>query len=322
MGYGSIYILLFPNGKVYIGQTNNFAKRMTAYPSYINHGKTLLVQAMKHYGWENVIKKELVRVELTELDYYERALIKGYDSTNTEFGYNLETGGKKHKQATEALRKKLSLAHLGVKPSEETRKKLSIAISAMYRNPETYIKIANANRGRKNSLETIEKIRETKVEGYKMGKYKKTNIPVVALDKDTLGDKIYFESATEAGKSLSTSNKNITQCLRGQRRLARGYAWRYANEDLPRYIKRARKEREWTPEQLLKAKIDSTRPRPEQRKPVIAIDPVTNKILFKFDKLTDVSSAGFEKSSVCECTKNKRRHHKGLLWRYDMKEVV
>lgn len=80
------------NGKVYIGQTNNLDKRWHP-SSYI--GCTHFYNAIQKYGWDNfehiVLKNNLTLEEANKLEI---EYIKYYNSTDSNFGYNLSEGGK------------------------------------------------------------------------------------------------------------------------------------------------------------------------------------------------------------------------------------
>lgn len=49
---------------------------------------------------------------------------------------------------------------------------------------------------------------------------------------------------------------------------------------------------------------------------VEAYDLNTGEIKERFAKLTECRAKGYMPSSVCSCCKGKRKHHKGLGWRY------
>ena len=153
-----IYIFTFPNGKRYVGKTNDVegrwkghkkaAERLAKLKARIERGETLsekeneffnrmdlpVYRAIIKYGWEN-IKKEYFS-GYTEKGAFakERFLIKKLKThvTKGKRGYNLTDGGEGtsgmvHSQAT---RKKISKSHLGKKQTQETRDKISATQSA------------------------------------------------------------------------------------------------------------------------------------------------------------------------------------------------
>ena len=81
------------NGKVYIGQTHNLDRRWHP-SSYI--GSPYFYYAIQKYGWDNfehIILEDNLTSE--EADKLEIEYIAKYDSTNSQFGYNLSEGGNR-----------------------------------------------------------------------------------------------------------------------------------------------------------------------------------------------------------------------------------
>lgn len=88
-----IYIHTAPNGKMYIGQTNNIKKR------WAGNGNRYKTQSLFHkailkYGWNN-IEHKIISTNLTkeEADFQEMFYISAYNTTNIKFGYNITKGG-------------------------------------------------------------------------------------------------------------------------------------------------------------------------------------------------------------------------------------
>ena len=81
------------NKKVYIGQTKNYKKRCVP----CNYkGSTYFYNAIQKYGWNNfthsILKDNLSQ---EEANYWEQYYIKKYNSTNSNYGYNITDGGDK-----------------------------------------------------------------------------------------------------------------------------------------------------------------------------------------------------------------------------------
>ena len=98
------------NNKVYIGQTcQQPEKRFSNGYGYVD--SPLFYRAIKKYGWNN-FKTEILESNLTleEANQKEKEYIKQYNSTNSNFGYNLSSGGG---------------GSFGIKKSEETKEKIS-----------------------------------------------------------------------------------------------------------------------------------------------------------------------------------------------------
>jgi group I intron endonuclease len=131
------------NGKMYVGQhagsdlraywDRNVWLAETGY-----QGKRALYRAIRKYGSDGFEVKTLVIVGTKqEMDYYEIALIKVWDTTNPEKGYNITHGGD---------------GSLGVKMSEETRAKMSKAREGKTMSEENRLKFIERNKGNKYSL--------------------------------------------------------------------------------------------------------------------------------------------------------------------------
>lgn len=92
-----LYVLKFPNGKLYFGITScGFKKRMREhkYSGNNENYSTKLARAIRKYGWGNVSKDILYSgLSVTDAYYLEKKHISDYDTMNDLFGYNLCIGG-------------------------------------------------------------------------------------------------------------------------------------------------------------------------------------------------------------------------------------
>lgn len=89
-----VYIHHFPNGKVYVGITGDSPFRRWKSDGYGYHNQPVIYNAIKKHGWGNV-KHEIVASNLTkeEACNFERILISIFNSTNHDYGYNVDHGG-------------------------------------------------------------------------------------------------------------------------------------------------------------------------------------------------------------------------------------
>ena len=103
-----------PNNKVYIGVSTNCYKRWNNGYGYRKNKH--LYSAIRKYGWDN-FKHEILFTDLLKEDAERKEieLIKEYNSTDRNFGYNRAFGGLINSGYTlsEETRKKLSLSHIG-----------------------------------------------------------------------------------------------------------------------------------------------------------------------------------------------------------------
>lgn len=107
---GVVYQFLFPNGKVYIGQTTkkDVRKRWHQHRVRSNHS-WLVARAIKKYGWDNVHKTVLAELPNSLLDEYETKFIDLYSSLKPG-GYNLTPGGDANPMDLEDVRAKHAAA--------------------------------------------------------------------------------------------------------------------------------------------------------------------------------------------------------------------
>ena len=125
-----IYLLTCTvNNKVYVGITKDFKERMRVHLKKSN-GKYPINRAIKKHGWDNFTKEILF-----ETDNYndEITVIKLFNATNPDIGYNVSLGGMTpiHTEETKA---KLREARLGTVTSEETKNKIKESLNKYYKN--------------------------------------------------------------------------------------------------------------------------------------------------------------------------------------------
>ena len=200
-----MYGLIFPNNKIYVGQTKNFRTRQYHHKNAKEfHSNKRLDNAIQKYGWENIQKEILLECEAEYVDFFERAFISGYNSTNQLFGYNLESGGNKNKTLSDETKKKIGLSNTGNTHTEESKKKMR-----------------NAKLGKKQTKEHIEKRRILRM-GHSPTYYKSIN----AYDKNGIFIG-YFNTLTDASRALNISISNISRVLRGKYKYKCKYAFEY-----------------------------------------------------------------------------------------------
>ena len=145
----------------------------------------------------------------------EKFLIKIFDTTNRDLGYNRTAGGE---------------GAFGMKWTDEQRKRMSERISGAghpnygkHLSEETRKKISEANLGKHygnhdpKSEETKQKISEGKMK------------PIYMCVKGDVTQVIkWFKSAKTAQEETGISRKNISECCLGHRPWAGGYSWKFA----------------------------------------------------------------------------------------------
>lgn len=117
-----IYKHTAPNGKAYIGQTNNLHRRNTVHKN--TAGCRAFAAAIKKYGWESFAHEVLVDgLTLEEANRLEPELIANHNTMSPN-GYNLRSGGESPAFSDET-RKKLSDAAKERRLDSKQRKRLS-----------------------------------------------------------------------------------------------------------------------------------------------------------------------------------------------------
>lgn len=106
------YLHIFPNSKIYVGITQQKKVEYRWGVEGIGYRTQSLVwRAICKYGWKNIKHQVIICETPEEMWEKEKELIKKYDTTNPDKGYNISVGGDK--------------GPVGCHPTEETRRKLS-----------------------------------------------------------------------------------------------------------------------------------------------------------------------------------------------------
>ena len=154
-----IYKIVNFEGQIYIGQTDNFKRRINSYKKLQCKGQQLLYKSLKHYGFENHMIEVIYSSAVDNLDEKEIELIEknnSYYYDNQPIGLNLTKGGKSKR---------------GYKTSQETKDKIS-----------------KGNKGKKGlvgrifSDEVKLKMSNSRKEGILNGSIKKNNKTVLKFD--------------------------------------------------------------------------------------------------------------------------------------------
>jgi group I intron endonuclease len=172
-----IYKITSPSDRVYIGQTNNFKRRLRNYNNYMCKGQTRLYASFKKYGVENhkfEIIKECLEQEMNEFErfFQEKYDVLGKKGLNCKYQ---KTNGKSGK-LSEETRSKISKSNKGRKiPKEQIERHRAImkgrkltpdhveilrkVHTGKIVSKETRKKMSEARMGWKPSSETIDKFR-------------------------------------------------------------------------------------------------------------------------------------------------------------------
>lgn len=220
----TVYMHVTPNGKRYIGITSKKPQYRWNGGKGYKPNKHFFNSILK-YGWKN-IEHIIIAENLTKNDAcaMEQELIKKYDTTNSQRGFNLSIGGesgslgvKRSRENIEKLReikKSQPSWAKGKHFSQEHRQKISQALTGKHLTEEAKRKISIAHKGK-----------ETWIKGKTMPDEvrKKTSTPIICIEINEC-----FFGLMEAERQTGISHSNISNCLQGKRNTAGGYHWRYA----------------------------------------------------------------------------------------------
>lgn len=109
----SVYkIVNTTNGKIYVGYTKNFSKRLNEHKQYSKRNNTKFYRAITKYGWHNftheIICQSLSESDIKQLEIY---FISEYNSYKK--GYNSTIGGDGSGPVNDITKAKMSLAKTG-----------------------------------------------------------------------------------------------------------------------------------------------------------------------------------------------------------------
>jgi len=184
------------NGKKYVGITSRKNPKLRWNYGFGYEDNTVFFNAIKKYGWDTGFVHEILAegLSLDQAESEERRLIKEWGTLKPN-GYNIEHGGVHVAKHSAETIKKISLSHLGEK---------------------------NPMFGKKISEETRAKLKLRKSNGDKV---------ILQFDKEDNFIRSW-KSASEAARSVGGDFRNISAAALGKRKVAYGYHWRYAREEV------------------------------------------------------------------------------------------
>jgi group I intron endonuclease len=106
------------NNKIYIGQTTrSLNSRISKYKKGLTN--PYFSNSIKKYGWDS-FEIEVIDTanNIDELNFKEIKYILEYKSTDSEYGYNIESGGN-NSIVSDSTKDKMSTSHKGIKQSDE-----------------------------------------------------------------------------------------------------------------------------------------------------------------------------------------------------------
>lgn len=139
-------------GKIYFGQTcQKLSRRL--YSHKTDKTKSYISRAIQKYRWEN-FKVEVVfeSINQNEIDYTERYFIAFYNTNKKEFGYNLESGGKRNNTIPSLKERGLKNKRVGIPLTQEWKNNISKSNKGRVVTEDTRKKISNTLLGHKGNF--------------------------------------------------------------------------------------------------------------------------------------------------------------------------
>lgn len=213
-----IYKITSPSGKVYIGRAKKLHTRYLRYSRLDNDikGQVRLYRSFLKYGVENHIFEVIEECEESELSRRERYWQDFYDVTGAN-GLNciLEPTDNKKYEISEELREKYRKRNAGKNNprygkrwSEEHKKAQSEKMKGRYAGEKNPMYGKSAMKGRKASLETIEKMRTYMLEADHPSK-------ILVLCTET---GIFYNTIREASEAIGINKDVLAKMLRGNKK--------------------------------------------------------------------------------------------------------
>ncbi len=218
------------NGKVYIGQSLNIQKRWWTESkkqevnphlkaSFLKYGiNCFCFEVLKEFS-----KNEDTALLRKKLNLYETTYIAIYQSNNEEYGYNKTSGGRNNWVISDDSRKRISEAQRGKKQSKETIEKRKQSNQGFRHSKETKRTLSEIKKGTKHSEETKKHFSEIR-RGISRPKEWYSYLPkILCVETGEI-----FDNASVAGRYINKGPAKILDVCKGQRKTAYSFHWRYA----------------------------------------------------------------------------------------------
>lgn len=205
-----IYKITNPKGRIYIGQTRNFTKRLAAYKRKLAVGQIRLNRSFKKYGIKNHIFELIEECQFEELNIKERYWQDYYNVLNDN-GLNciLTETNILPREISDETRQKLkdnaSRYWLGKTKSEEIRKNMS-------EGQKNRTDIRKVSQETKNKLSELRKGINNPMYGI-TGANHHSSKKVICTETLEIWD-----SLNECSKSINISAKLLSRYLTGNRK--------------------------------------------------------------------------------------------------------
>lgn len=234
MKKGYIYKITNPNGKIYIGQTNNLSNRQSAYRNLTIHGQELIKNSIKKYGWDMHVFTVIGEYDLELLNTKEIYFIDEYNSffKNNKDGLNMALGGDGCRGRIDSDEVKIKRAqyHIGKKRSNKTKELMSLSKKGKTSNrigvkhtKETLELMSKIKMGKTQNSETINKRVDSMRQSFLLKRGS-----ILQFEKETnLLVREWFETPKEIMRQTNFNDSTIIKCLKNKRKTAFNFIWKY-----------------------------------------------------------------------------------------------
>ena len=309
----TVYMHTVPNGKRYIGITSKkpedrWGKDGSGYE------KQMFMNAINKYGWDNIEHKILfTNLTHVEANCKEKFLIKYYNTTDRNYGYNRSYGGDKTTK--------------GLKYSDESKNKIRQKARDRMKAVYQYdldgnfvaeyesIKSASRNTGAKDAhISEICHNETGTAKGYTWRFYKTDKImsPTARICRKVYQYNLQGEFIAEYNSISAAANDNnmsdtaIAYCCKGIIPYAKGYLWSYEKVDMHPY--EIKKERG--------IKITETTKKVYQYN-------MDGDFIQEYLSIGDASlKTGFHRGGIYNVCIGKRRYAYGYIWSYEFNDKI
>lgn len=215
-----IYKITSPTNRVYIGQSVDIAKRLKDYQKYNKTGfQSRLKASFNKHGVENHKFEVIEECSVNKLNELERYWQEYYDAIG-ENGLNCKLTSTNDKSGS---------------LTQEIKEKISKSLTGQKRTEEQKINMSNSQKGKKQSIETIQKrlskISElNKDENYrrKFGEKLKKKVYQYDLEWNLIRE---YNSITEASDILDVNKASICKAIKGNiNKTCKGFYWSYTKK--------------------------------------------------------------------------------------------
>jgi group I intron endonuclease len=228
-----IYKITSPSNKIYIGQSVDFAKRLSAYRRLHCKGQIKLYHSLNKHGFENHIIELIKECSQYELNTYERYYQELYDSINNGLNLRYTATNDKSGNMSQESKNRMSKAWENREYDRELLK--TFTMKGKKHSKESILKMSLAQKGKPKSKEAIEKMAKSltgrvghkHTEIYKQF-YRDNSVrckAVLQYDMDMNFIK-EWHSFSEVTRVLGLSN-NMSHMIKGNISNIGGFIWKY-----------------------------------------------------------------------------------------------